>query len=57
MMKYTVNLINDDGCLFDTDEFDNKAVAKSWATGHGTNYKAVLVLNETNEILKEWRPR
>ncbi len=57
MEKYLCSLINDDGCNFDNEAFNNKKAAKRWATGRGNNYCAVLVIKETGEEVANWRPR
>jgi len=43
--KYTVKLINLEGCKFDEDVFSTKAAAKKWAKGRTGSYKAIIQKN------------
>lgn len=55
MNKYRIELVNNNGCLFDSIEGDNKKDLIAWARGRGGNYKAILYKGQ--EIIKEWEPR
>jgi len=37
-MKYSASLINESGCIFDTDTFNSIALAKNWAKDRGGKY-------------------
>ena len=56
-MKYTCNLINNEYCLFDSEEFNNKKILKSWAKNRGKNYTVIIVDNKNNEIIQEYKGR
>jgi len=44
-MKYSAELVNKQGCVFDKSDFSSKKAAHNWATGRGG---CKLVLSQTN---------
>ncbi len=45
-MKYTAELVNDQGCVFDRSQFNSKKAAHEWASGRGG---CKLILSQKNE--------
>lgn len=54
-MKF--ELINNQGCVFDREEFSSKTAALKWARGRGEDYKLAMIDEVTGEtvVIHKWR--
>lgn len=54
-MKF--ELVNNQGCVFDREEFSSQKEALKWARGRGEDYKLVKIDEVTGEpiLVRKWK--